>query len=331
MAEIISIGIIGCGEAARVHAQCLGTIEGAEIVACCDTGENRAAQFARDFHIPKLTTDVRAIFSNDAIRAVYICTHHDSHVPLALAACEAKKDIFMEKPLALEPRDCETVANAVARSGVKFFMGFKMRFYPMVGRARAFIANPKIIVAQMMDVRWGDDFWANDPRKGGGNALSEGVHTFDLLSYISGARPVRVFAEGGNYHHPRFEGMIDGLTATVAFENGAVASVTQGDLGHPALVSKLSFQLFDGSRSAHLYNRLKTGYFWEGDKSDIEPKIYSEPEETGYLVENMEWIRCLQTGSQPPCTVLDGWRATALVQHAFEAIRTNTPQIFEAP
>jgi len=327
--EKISIGIIGCGEVARVHAQCLSEIEGAEIVACCDREESRAVQFKSEFSLSYATADVTQIFSDDTIRTVYICTHHDSHLPLALAACESGKDIFMEKPLALTIKECETIANAVERSGVKFFMGFKMRFYPMIARARAFLPSPKMISAQMMDVRWSDDFWANDPRKGGGNVLSEGVHTFDLLTYLASANPVRVFAEGKNFHHPRFEmmgnKMIDGLVATVTFDNGTVASVTQGDLGHPALVSKLSFQMFDGMKSVHLYNRLKSYILYDGVKSET----FNDIEETGYIEENRAWIHSLQTGIPSPCTAIDGWRATMIVQKAFTAARTNQPQKLE--
>ena len=322
MSNKIGIGIIGCGEVARVHAQCLRTIEGAEIASCCDTNTAHAEQFARDFNMPRIAADAKEIFADDSVQCVYICTHHDSHLSLALAACNAGKSIFMEKPLALEITECEKIVNAVEKSGVKFFMGFKMRFYPMVARAKEFISSPRIIAAQMMDVRWGDDFWANDPHKGGGNTLSEGVHTFDLLTHLlSNARPVRVYAEGNNFHHPRFT-MIDGLTATVAFDNGAIASITQGDLGHPALVSKLSFQLFDGTRSVHLHNRLKTGTFWNGESSET----LNDAEELGYQEENRVWIHCLQTGEKPPCSAIDGWHATMLVQTAFTAIRTNTVQ-----
>jgi predicted dehydrogenase len=324
MPRNVSIAIIGCGDAGRVHAQCLAGIPEAEIVACCDVDETRAVQFKNEFSLQYATSDTKRIFADDTIQTVYICTHHDSHLPLAVAACEARKDIFMEKPLALTMEECAAIANTVERSGVKFFMGFKMRFYPMVERAHAFIPSPRIIAAQMMDIRWPDDFWANDPYKGGGNVLSEGVHTFDMLAHLAHANPVRIYAEGGNFHHEKFR-MIDGLTATIAFDNGAVASVTQGDLGHPALVSKLSFQMFDGEKSVHLYNRLKSGIFFDGEQSET----ITDKDEMGYKEENRVWIRCLQMGLPSPCNAIDGWRATMLVQKAFTAVHTHRPQDIE--
>ena len=49
--------------------------------------------------------------------AVYICTHHDSHAPLAIAAARAGKHILIEKPLSLSVEECEAVAAAVEEAG----------------------------------------------------------------------------------------------------------------------------------------------------------------------------------------------------------------------
>jgi predicted dehydrogenase len=105
--------------------------------------------------------------------------------------------------------------------------GFKMRYYPSVARAKEFIPSPLITMGQMMDARWPDDFWANDPLRGGGNVLSQGCHTMDLVCHLNGTKPVRIFAEGGNYTH-RGRAIVDNIVATIRFDNGAVASVVQG-------------------------------------------------------------------------------------------------------
>lgn len=316
----LGIGIIGCGEVAAVHARCIEQIGGARIIGCCDTDPARAEQYRATWQAEFATRDARKIFSDPRIEAVYVCTHHDSHKPLALAAIDAGKAIFMEKPLALHVRECEEICTAVEKSGVFFFTGFKMRFYPMIARAQIFIPNPKMIAAQMMDTRWPDAFWANDPRKGGGNVLSEGVHTFDLLCHLANARPVRIYAEGNNFHHEGID-ICDGLVATIAFDNGAIASVTQGDLGHPGLVSKLSFQMFEGAKTVHLYNRLKSGNFYDGEQS----QTLDDPEELGYLEENRAFLTCLQNGEPSPCDHIAGWRATMMVQKAFESVASGAP------
>jgi predicted dehydrogenase len=317
----LAIGIIGCGEVAEVHARCLRETGGTRIAAVCDVEEERAKAFGARWGAERVTRDARKVFSDPAVQAVYICTHHDSHLPLALQACEAGKAIFMEKPLALSMKECEEICIAVERAGVPFMMGFKMRFYPMVGRATQFMPSPRMVAAQMMDTRWPDAFWANDPRRGGGNVFSEGVHTFDLLSHLVNAKPVRVYAEAKNFHHASMP-IVDGLVATIAFSNGAIASVTQGDLGHPPHVSKLSFQMFDGIRSVHLHDRLKAGTFFDGERTHVERDI----DEFGYLEENRAFVDALRNGTRMPCEHIDGWRATMLIERAIDAARTGRVQ-----
>ncbi len=317
----LGIGIIGCGEVAETHARCLAEIGGAHIAAVCDVEEERARSFAARWGAERHTRDARKVLLDPAVDAVYICTHHDSHLPLALQACEARKPIFMEKPLALSIKECEEICIAVERADVPFMMGFKMRFYPMVRRAMEFIPAPRMVAAQMMDTRWPDAFWANDPRRGGGNVISEGVHTFDLLAHLVDAKPVRVFAEAKNFHHKGM-GIVDGLVATISFANDAIASVVQGDLGHPPHVSKLSFQMFDGVRTVHLHDRLKTATFYDGERTRVD----RDAEEYGYVEENRAFLDALRNGTPMPCTHIDGWRATMLIERAIDAARTGRVQ-----
>jgi predicted dehydrogenase len=260
---------------------------------------------------------------DDAVEAVYICTYHDTHSALAIQAARAHKHVMIEKPLALTLGECYEVGNAVEQHGITLMTGFKMRYYPSVARARQFIPSPIVTIAQMMDARWPDNFWANDPRKGGGNVLSQGCHTMDLVCHLNGSMPIRIFAEGGNFTHPGLD-IVDNIVATIGFENGAVANVTIGDSGQTPFVSKLSFQITDGQRSAHLRNRLKTVTLFDGENTtDV-----SDPEEYGFLEENLDFIRSLINKKPPPITHSDGLRATLLVLKAFESLRTVQPQTF---
>jgi predicted dehydrogenase len=323
-APFLSAALIGCGDAGEIHAKCLAQIGSVRFVAYCDTRVDCAEALRLRYGGDVATDDPAVIMRDDRIAAVYICTHHDSHTALAEAAARARKAIFIEKPLALTMRDCEAIVTAVERAGVPCMVGFKMRFYPMVGRARDFIRAPRMIVAQMSDTRWPDEFWANDAIKGGGNVRSEGVHTMDLVRFLNPQPPVRIYAEGRNFHHPK-HGIVDGLVATVAFADGSVASIAQGDLGHPAHVSKLSFQMMDGIRTVHLHDRLKAGTFFDGDTS----YSVTDTDELGYLEENRAFAKALHAAEPMPCDHIDGLRATEMVLRAFEAIRTGMPQSLE--
>src|SRR5690606_26091063 len=113
-----------------------------------------------------------------------------------IGAAQAGKHILVEKPLALSSEACVAVGRAVEESGVTLMTAFKMRFYDMIQQVKQLIPQPLMVTMQMMDNRWADDMWANDPVKGGGNVLSQGVHSCDILRYVAGGDPVTVSAVG---------------------------------------------------------------------------------------------------------------------------------------
>jgi predicted dehydrogenase len=313
--------IIGCGLIAEEHLKALATIDEIVPVAYCDVDPSRAREMLAR-HGGRYATDaVERIFGDDSIDLVYICTHHDTHADLAIRACRAGKHVMMEKPLALTLPQCVAIGDAVEKSGVTLMTAFKLRYYPMVERARAFIENPLITIAQGMDRRWPDDYWAQDPQKGGGNLLSQGCHTMDLLYYLNRSEPVSIFAEGGSFTHPG-SAVFDTMAATIRFANGRVASVALGDCGEVPYVSKFSIQLVDGLRSVHLHNRLRSGVFFDG----AEQQTLVDEAEEGMLRENIALAASLVNRTPPPTGYVDGLRATTMIIRAFDAIRTGQPQ-----
>ena len=316
-----NIGIIGCGEVGHIHARHICEIGTATIRGLCDTDEARARQLLQYSPDAYVCSDPNRIFGDDTIDAVYVCTHNDSHAKLGIAGARAGKHVMMEKPVAMSLRECSDLLQAVGKSGVHFMTAFKLRFYPSIRRVREFIPSPHLCIAQMTDERWPDSFWANDPVRGGGNVLSQGCHAVDLMCPLVGSEPVKVFASGGNYHHPGLD-IIDALGATVTFADGATGNLVVGDIASTPVVSKLSFQVMDGTRSAHLHNRLKQVSLWDGKQE----QRFTDSEELGFLWENKEFLRVLGGETQPTASLQHGIRATVLLLRAIESIRTGQPQ-----
>lgn len=317
----LKLALIGCGKLGSTHVECVGKIDGADFIAYADIQESNARAALDQFGGDYATTDVEKIFNDPRIDAVYICTLHDSHAPLAIAAARAGKHILIEKPLALKLEDCQAIAQEVETSGVYLMPAFKMRYYPLVRKAHEFIPNPQVLVGQMMDARWPDDLWSQDPIKGGANVHSQGCHTTDILRYFAGSEPVEIFAAGGSLTHPGHP-CIDQCVASIRFANGHVGSWIQGDAALPALTSKFFFQLFGDGKSVQLYDRLKKADFNDGEKTWTEERT----EEEGFQLENEAFIRALQENRPPELTVLDGIQATRMVLLADRSIRTGRPQ-----
>ncbi|MBM3189193.1 MAG: Gfo/Idh/MocA family oxidoreductase [Chloroflexi bacterium] len=318
---MLNLGLIGCGAIGKVHAGCVAKIPQARFIAYADVVEAAAQSLLDTFGGEYATSDVNKVLNDERITAVFICTRHDSHAPLAIAAARAGKHILIEKPLALTLAECEAVAEAVKAHGVILMPAFKMRFYPLVQRAHEFIPHPQVLVGQMMDNRWPDSAWAQDPVQGGANVHSQGCHTTDILRHFAGSEPKRVWASGGTMTHPGHP-RIDQCVASIQFEDGSVAAWIQGDAALGQFSSKFFFELFGQGRSVQLYDRLKKATFYDGQKTWVEER----PEEEGFQLEDQEFVSALLEGRQPLLSAADGLQATRIVLAADRAIRTGEVQ-----
>jgi predicted dehydrogenase len=313
-------GLLGCGAMGRVHTACLAELEGMAMVAFCDVVGERAEALCREAGGEYATTEAERVLEDPSLDLVYICTQHDTHAAYCMAAARAGKHMLCEKPLALTVEACQAIGRAVEETGVWLMTGFKLRYYALVQQVRALVPHPLLVTMQMMDNRWPADHWANDPVQGGGNVLSQGVHSCDLLRYLAGGEPRVVYGAGGNYYQP--SGVVDNLAAVYRFENGTVGSLVQGDAACPSLVSKFYLQLFGEDRSATLSNRLCTLTYQETGR----PAVVYQGQESGFLEENRAFRDALNRGEGMPIDHRDGLMATLMVLQAFRSLETGQPQ-----
>ncbi|GAA3409290.1 Gfo/Idh/MocA family protein [Paenibacillus hodogayensis] len=316
----IKVGIIGCGNLGKTHAKCIAELEGLEIAAYCDVFEQSAQAMLEEFGGSYATTDLDRFFNDPGLDAIYVTTQHDTHADYCIRALEAGKHVLVEKPLAMTTEDCVRIGEAVVKSGKTLFTAFKMRYYELLWKAKELIPQPVMVTMQMMDSRWGDKLWANDPVKGGGNVLSQGCHSADVLRFVAGGEPVEVYAAGANYYQP--SGVVDNMVAVFRFDNGVAGNLVQGDSGCPPLTSKFYMQLFAENKSITISDRLTTLTYTETGK---EPQVFKGTE-TGFLEENKAFLRCLQDNAPAPIDHVDGMYATLMVLQAFESLRSGKPE-----
>ncbi len=96
----IRIGMIGVGQIGKSHLRHYAEIDGAEIVAAADINEAEVKRVAEQFSIPHTYTDFRQLLQRDDIDAVDVCLHNNFHAPVTIAALEAGKHVYCEKPMA---------------------------------------------------------------------------------------------------------------------------------------------------------------------------------------------------------------------------------------
>lgn len=278
----------------------------------------------------RISASADAAFSDRNVDAVIIATHHDLHPALAIAAARAGKHIFCEKPLGLTNDACEQIADAVHAAGVQLVVGFQARHAALVRLAAERIPAPRLLFGQIIDPRWSDRSWAVDPIEGGGNVLSQGVHTFDLLCHFAGAEPETVFAGGGTVtHDPAQTAVMDSVAATIRFANGAAASLLIGDFGPSPWTGKSFYELFDASgNSATISGYYERVRFAKGEPLEVGKNDLSEAQREdyqGYGALMREFIGCALANRPPEIAagVADGVRATALALACFQSIHSG--------
>ncbi|OGG55874.1 MAG: hypothetical protein A3F84_21310 [Candidatus Handelsmanbacteria bacterium RIFCSPLOWO2_12_FULL_64_10] len=329
MADVMEVGCIGCGGRGRVYSSGLAKLPGFRMRGYADARIEAAKAFQEAYGGDYATPELDRVLEDPRIGAVLICTYHDTHAPLAIKAAQQGKHILLEKPMALTIEECKAIEQAVEKAGVRMALGFKMRFMPVITKVKEKIGTPMMMVGQMMDRRWADTNWAQQPKIGGGNVISQGCHTTNILTYFAGADPVSVYAEGGTMTHTGTD-IIDNVVATVRYRNGVVAGMIQGDAGLNPYVSKFFFELFgrDG-RGAGLYNRCHEAVLWGADVDRIGPE-HLTPEENEDIEGDRGLLRhfaeCVKANRPTLVGPREGRIATTIVVKLFESVRTGKPQ-----
>jgi predicted dehydrogenase len=310
----IRIACIGCGFIGRRHLENAAAMDGVEVRALVDIDRTAADQCRLDFGGAYATDDTSLVFRDPDIDAVIISTWHDTHAPLATCAAASGKHILLEKPMALTVEECWQIAEAARRARVVLSLNFKFRFAPAVLAVRKAIPAPVITHGQLAMPHMPAGVWVRDPNRGGGLILATACHVLDMICWLNQSDPVRVHAEGNP----------DAAAATVRFENGAAASLLLADEGENPYAGKWLHQVFDGQRSAVIYDHFRQVRF-----SGVEPDHFAAADDLradGTYGVLEDFIASILAGSPPSITARDGVRATLLALRLLDSLRTGRPQ-----
>jgi predicted dehydrogenase len=198
---MLRIVLVGAGFIAEAHLKGYLRIPGAQVTAVADVDAGRARRMAALAGGVKWTTDFREVLADADI--VDICTTSETHGEIGMAAARAGKHIHVEKPFAMTMADCDSLLDACAQAGVKVMAGQTERFKPLHQVTKASIDRGdigKLVLTRIaIDAGhfWpgGWEGWQIDPARSGGIFLHLGIHTLDLLLWLSGAQPRSIYAQ----------------------------------------------------------------------------------------------------------------------------------------
>ena len=231
--QVLHIGIVGLGRMGQRHAEQLALrTRGARLVAACSPSiEER--HWARDeLGVTALYDDYAAMLRDPQVQSVIIATPTTLHAEQTIAALQAGKHVFIEKPLALDVAGCEQV-EAAARQHPELvaMVGFVRRFDAHYLEAKAQIdagriGRPFLVRSQTCDMNDPDGFFVRFAPSSGGIFLDCSVHDIDVARWrLGNPKALRVFASGTIALHPGLAacGDVDNGLAIVEFEGGARA------------------------------------------------------------------------------------------------------------
>jgi UDP-N-acetylglucosamine 3-dehydrogenase len=192
----IRYAVIGLGWFGEKHCEVLAGLPNVELFALCTRRTERLQELARRFGVRHTYTDYHDLLSNPEIQAVSVTTMWDQHTGPALAALQAEKHVFLEKPMASTVEDCDAIVTA-ARSARGFFVvGHICRFNPRYASAKSAIAEGRIgKIVSMYARRNIPAHVTDDILNKIGPIIGDGVHDTDLMLWYTGAKVVSAYAQ----------------------------------------------------------------------------------------------------------------------------------------
>ena len=202
--ETQKIGIIGTGGRGE-HARRAHQPENGWIVAMgADTGEEARRKFQEAFPDAAVTGDYRELLNNPEISVVFIMTPDFLHEEMAVAALEAGKAVYLEKPLAITLEGCDRILETAMRTGSKLFVGHNMRYFPVVLKMKEIIDSGLIGDVQCgwcrHFINYGGDAyfrdWHSEQKNTTGLLLQKGAHDIDVMHWLMGTYTKAVVGMG---------------------------------------------------------------------------------------------------------------------------------------
>lgn len=191
--EKLKLGIIGCGWAAvNLHLPTLRRMPEYEVVAVADMNFEQAQTIGNRFEVRHRFREASELMAYPALDAVAICAPPGDHASLAIAAINAGKHLFIEKPLTLTLDQADRLVESVTRTDRKVLVGFNLRWHRLVRQAKALLDVNGLGSLTLMRTVFTNSLlhderiaaWRRDRSCGGGVIQDLGVHHFDLWRFL---------------------------------------------------------------------------------------------------------------------------------------------------
>ncbi|WP_026809594.1 Gfo/Idh/MocA family protein [Arenibacter latericius] len=326
----IKIALIGAGFIADYHARGLQTIPEVEIVAVVSKNIENAERFATKYGIEKAYNNIASLVEDNTLDAVIISTPNQFHAPYAIAFLEKGKDVFLEKPMAINGNEGKQIAKVANEQSQLVMVGHMWRFDADMQYIKETVLSGKLgkifkTKGYGIHENWGPSGWFTKKELAGGGALADmGVHAIDAVRYILGdPMPIKVYAristEFGDYN------VDDTGILIITWDNGT-ESIIESGWWHPHMDGpEASTSLFGTKGYANLfptYLKMKNGE----DAITTVPELPKRDEHCDQIIytRQMEhFVSCIKNRKQPVPGLVEGQTVLDIVDAAYTSAKTG--------
>lgn len=199
------IGVLGPHRRGRIALLAHQPDRGFHVTTLCGQSDEHLNSFHKKCGAGlRFTKDYREIASSKDIDIVFVCTPDFLHMEHATACLEAGKHVFLEKPMAINIADCDSILKTAERHGGKLYVGHNMRFFPVMKKMKEFIDAGRIGQVEAIWCRHfvgdgGDYYYKNynsEREYSTSLLLQKGAHDIDIIHWLSGGYAERVTGMG---------------------------------------------------------------------------------------------------------------------------------------
>jgi myo-inositol 2-dehydrogenase / D-chiro-inositol 1-dehydrogenase len=315
MSHSLRFGLIGTGWIGRFHAESLvSRVPGAALVAVADPN----LEAAQSLGAPRAYADPAELIADPAIDAVAISSPAATHTDLVVAAAQAGKHVFCEKPMALTLDDADRAIHAAETAGVALQVGFNRRFATDFAAAHEAIVAGDIGTPQLLRSLTRDPGISAEvaARVKPWTIFNETlIHDFDTLCWLNpGARVTEVYAQAAALIHPQFAeaGFLDTSVVQLRFDNGAFGT------------AEASFQAVYGyDVRGEVFG--SNGVLLAGREPAEAGRLNTELFHDAYVAQFAHFVDSITAGATPSVTGHDARVALEIALAAAESVRTGAP------
>jgi myo-inositol 2-dehydrogenase/D-chiro-inositol 1-dehydrogenase/scyllo-inositol 2-dehydrogenase (NAD+) len=320
----LGICVIGAGRAGMIHAVDFKTgVSGAELICVADPFEEAAKNACKELELSTYYLDYHDALNDSRVDAVVIVTPTVLHKGIAMAAANAGKHIFCEKPMAMDEDECDEMITCAKKNNVIIQLGFMRRFNESFMDAKEVIDSGEIgdVVMVRSNTRGPSvpQKWMYDIAKSNGPLAEVCSHDIDSLRWFTQSEFKSVYAIGGNYRCPdaraEFPDFYDNVIVNASFVNGMQGMIdgAQGvGYGYDSRVEILGTKgcIFLGQVHEKSIAVCSTGKGMNKPVMNSWRYLFRE----AYMQEDRDFVRCALSGETPKVTGIDGKMAVKVVK-----------------